>query len=97
MSITNDVDLFKSVMESDVITLHALLYNGADVNIRDKHGWTTLMWATMNGYCDIAKMLLENGVDVHAKDWLGESALTLATELNQAEIIEMLAQAGAVE
>ena len=50
-----------------------------DVNAKDKHGITGLMWASQKGYSEIAKLLIKGGVNVNAKDfnWEEESVVIL--------------------
>lgn len=41
-----------------------LLSGGAEVNARDKDGWTALVWATEIGYANIAGLLKQFGTIV---------------------------------
>jgi len=66
-----------------------LLEAGADVNAKDKHGHTALMYAET---AEQTKLLIEAGADVHAKDSDGRTALMWA---KTAEQTKLLIEAGA--
>jgi len=36
--------------------------------VKDKDGYTALMWAAEKGYTDIVKVLLDKGTNVNVKD-----------------------------
>jgi ankyrin repeat protein len=42
-------------------TVHALLAAGADVNAKDRDGWTALMFAAVKGHTDIVRVLRQAG------------------------------------
>ena len=48
-----------------------LIYEGADVNIKDEYGVTPLMIASMCKYEDKVNELLKAGADVNSKDKYG--------------------------
>jgi ankyrin repeat protein len=37
------------------------LEKGADINTKDRNGWTALMWATSMGHMQIVKLLQARG------------------------------------
>ena len=47
-------------MATDIVSqrLLLLLQNGADPNVHNKKGWTTLMYASSHGNCKVAESLL---------------------------------------
>ncbi len=57
-----------------------LLERGADVNAKNKHGFTPLHFAAGIGHTDVAKLLLEHGADVNAKDEHGRTPADIARE-----------------
>ena len=65
-----DSELITAAMEGRSDTVRALLAKGADVNAKDKYGWTPLMLAALAGRADTVRTLLANGAHVNAK-WNG--------------------------
>jgi ankyrin repeat protein len=68
-----------------------LLDNGADVNEKDKEGWTALM-KTDNRR--IAESLIKHGADVNAKDKDGWTALMIAALIGRFDIVKYLVDLG---
>ncbi len=56
-------------------TIEILIKNGADVNIKNKEGYTPLHYASENKKSNEAIILIENGADVNAKTSKGKSPL----------------------
>lgn len=75
----------------------AVLARGADVNAKDKRGWTALHFAAQDYRLEIAGLLLEHGADPNAKDEHGNGPLFRATFDSQGrgEVIRMLLSRGA--
>ncbi len=79
-----------------------LIIMGADPNIKNKHGWTPLLFAiartnlekeTMSD--ELASWLLIQGADPNAASYEGISPLSLATTYNNIRIVKKLLEAGA--
>ena len=70
---------------------------GADVNAKNKEGWTTLIFAVRyNQNSEIIRMLVGLGADVNAKDKSGYTALTHAVLFtSNFKIMRMLSDLGA--
>jgi N-acyl-D-amino-acid deacylase len=75
----------------------AFLDANADLQVRDKLGATTLMWAVYNADTDleIVKRLLKEGVDPNARDSRGDTALVWAMRRGNAPAVRILEEAGA--
>jgi hypothetical protein len=71
-------------------TVKELIENKADVNSKDKKGFTGLMRAAANGEYKIAELLIENGADVGPVSNVGESALSWAKRFNYVDLIELI-------
>ena len=71
--------LYDAVLKERNSEIKSLLKQGADVNAKDKDGWTLLHRASFWNRIDIAKFLIENGADVNAKDKNGETPLYLVS------------------
>ncbi|KAJ3188029.1 hypothetical protein HDU85_006422, partial [Gaertneriomyces sp. JEL0708] len=46
---------------------------GCSVDIRDKHGWTPLMWACANNYYETARLLVDMGASKDVQSYSGRS------------------------
>jgi len=91
-----DKELLLAAKSGDKERVRLLLENGANVNARDRYGWTALMWAVFKGYKEIVKLLLENGADVNVRDFFGNTALKFASmKIGCEEIVELLKSYGA--
>ena len=87
--------LIAAIEKDDLDAVKALLAAGADVNAKDKRGWTPLMQAASDGETDIAEALLASGASVNAKTDDGRTALTLAVFGGCLDTIRGLLAAGA--
>lgn len=69
-----------------------LLAHGADIDIRDSHGKTALMYAVERGKVDVVKLLIARGADMFAKaDYdYNNTALKLAENTGKTEIVPVL-------
>lgn len=90
------LDKFKSKIFLDAARignakiLEALLFEGIDVNVKDKDGWTALMWAAYKCHYEIVDLLLKNGADINMKDDNGKTAFLIAEGGMHNEIAELL-------
>lgn len=71
-----------------------LLAAGADVNAKDKNGYTALMGACGEGRSDLVRFLLDHGADPHVTAQQGMTAFMLAAQSNQPACLEILAGCG---
>jgi len=67
-----------------------LLASKADVNAREKAGYTPLHRAAVSGHKDVAELLLAKKADVNAKDNFGYTALHLAARKGYKDIVDLL-------
>ena len=68
----------------------ALIYHGANVNVKNYNGATALIYATMFKKINIIKLLIENGADKTIKDDSGKTALDHAIMHGMKEAIDLL-------
>jgi len=75
----------------------AFLDAKADLQVRDRFGATTLMWAVYNADADleIVRQLLKEGVDPNARDVKGDTALVWAMRRGNTGAVRILEQSGA--
>ena len=88
-------DIFKYneyFLDSEVRKQIAL---GADVNAKDEHGKSLLMYAATNLSAQMLEFLIEQGADVNAKDDKGQTALMFAAERGGIKNVQVLLKHGA--
>jgi len=68
-----------------------MLSKGADVNAKDYHNFTCLLYASMWGWTSTVKLLLEAGANINATTITGRNALMFAIEFLHDDLIEFLA------
>lgn len=84
-------------MAMDERLVDILAYGGADLDARDKNGWSALHWAANKGELALARKLLELGADPKLRDSSRSrlTALHLAVQRAQADMVELLIDGGA--
>ena len=93
--VNNTVALVVAFRTGNTEIIKILMENGADVNIKNKYGTTSLTHAAWYGCTGLAKLLLEYGADVDAKDNRGWTALMWASLIGNIEIFKLLLENGA--
>src|SRR5438046_687427 len=82
--------------KDDLSFAKALLARHANVNARDKMGYTALIYACEDkGSPEMVQMLLDAGADVNMKAQDGRTALKYARSWDNARVVERLKRAGA--
>lgn len=82
--------LIKAITAGKIDEARRLIQEGADLEARDKYGWTALIIAAYWGRKEIVKMLLDAGADVNVVDKDGFTALHYAASGGYKEVVEML-------
>jgi len=75
--------------------IHLLLRHGANVNVRDIHGYTVLMYGESSPA--VVKLLLGAGADANARNNEGRKVLEMADTIDNKEVVALLKQHGAKE
>ncbi len=70
--------------------LQLLLDKGANIETKDKDGWTPLLSATVNGHEAVVQLLLDKGANIEAKDKDGWTPLLLAAENGYEAVVQQL-------
>ncbi len=76
--------------------VRAMIAGRADVNLKDKQGWTALTLAAIGGNAAIVQALIEAGADVNAEGRNGSDALMNAAYFGHLETVHVLLKAANV-
>ena len=87
--------LHVAAFENDMEAARWLIANGAEVNAKNKYGFTPLYLAVLNSAAEVAKLLIDNSAEVNAKDKYGRTPLHFAAAENAAEVAKLLIANGA--
>ncbi len=72
-----------------------LIKDGANIEKKDKGGYTALIWASSRGYVKVVEALIDAGAKVDEKDNKGETALMWASKNGHVEVVKALIEGGA--
>jgi ankyrin repeat protein len=86
-------DFYLAIRTNDLTQLRALISDKANINIKDKHGATPLMYAAAVGSVDALKTLLAAGADVKTRNAFDATALMWG--ITNPEKVRLLLDAGA--
>ena len=86
----NQEALFQSVKNFNYAEVKRLIESGADVNARDKRGYTAIIWASAWRQTEIVKLLLEAGADANAQGDRDRRTALMHASASGDEYIEMV-------
>ena len=72
------MDLIRAARNGDIQRVSELLDSGADPNIRDRNGYTALIFAARGANIEIVKLLLNYGADPNITENYGDTAIMMA-------------------
>ena len=87
--------MIPAARKGEIAVLQELIFQKADLNVRDEKGYTPLIIACYNNQYAAAELLLRNGADVNAGDMGGNTALMGAAFKGHADIVQLLIDYGA--
>lgn len=89
--------MYSIIEKNNTDELRTLLNRGANINIKNNHGYTPLMWAAFNNKIDIVELLLDHSTDINinAKDTSGYTPLMRAIFNKNIKMVELLLKHGA--
>ena len=75
----------------------ALIIEGADVNLKDRHDWTPLLKVSRrpDTQLELVQSFLDNGAEVNARNTMGWTALMGAADLGNVQMVRVLLDYGA--
>ncbi len=85
----------KKVEEKRLEIIKFLVEKGSTINVKDKQGWTPLIWASWSGMDKIVAFLIEKGADVNAKTDKGWTALMAASLRGYDKVVKILVEKNA--
>jgi hypothetical protein len=83
------------IKRGDVIALRRELDSGLDPNLSNKHSWSLLMLAALEGNTQLGDLLISRGADVNKRNKLGNTALSLAAHKGFLSFVQLLLDRGA--
>lgn len=87
--------LHEAAVNGDIEKVRTLISEGADVNYKNRLGWTPIHTATRNRRQNIVELLIEKGADINGPDNRGWTPLHFAAEIGNIAIVELLIEKGA--
>ncbi|NQT13696.1 MAG: ankyrin repeat domain-containing protein, partial [Planctomycetes bacterium] len=78
----------ESLQASDITEIRELTKEGADVDVRNEDGATSLHVASQYNRAEVVKLLLEANVDVNARNKNDATALYVASRYDSAEVVK---------
>jgi ankyrin repeat protein len=87
---THDDELIKAAVKGDYPAALIAVESGADINLKDKNGFTPLMISSNFGHERIVKLLIRRGADINLKAENGDTALSIAEAKKHHEIAELI-------
>jgi ankyrin repeat protein len=91
-----NIDIFEACNNNNIENVKKFISEGADVNGKDKYGFTPLFIAAIRNNAEIADLLISKGADVNPK-YIDkpDSPLLIASSLRHFEMVELLLSKGA--
>ncbi len=87
--------IHQAVVDGDIDQVQQLLSQGADINSRNRMGWSLLRTAIQNRQQAVVELLIAKGANVTAKDNSGQTPLLVAVNTGQKDTAELLITKGA--
>ncbi|KAH8589200.1 hypothetical protein B0O99DRAFT_692766 [Bisporella sp. PMI_857] len=87
-----DTAIIEAASDGDIARVDKLISLGANVNARDRWGWSALSMCGYGGHLEICRTLLDHGADLDNVDVDGDTPESLATNRGHAAVVIMLEQ-----
>lgn len=89
------LDLIEAVLNNNINKSKQLISSGADIDLQNERGRTSLSISSGNGYTKIVKLLLENGASPNVQDKEGWTPLMEASGDGHEDVVKLLLKYGA--
>ena len=89
-----DISIHDAAKDGNIKAVKQHLTAGANVDMKDKHGRTSLLMAAWWDHKETAELLIGAGADVNAMADNGATPLDLSIKLNLTEIADLLRKHG---
>ncbi len=93
--VTKNQTILHAIAKGDPIDVKNHLLLGADVNQKNKQGWTPLHFATVRGKTQCAEVLVAKGAKLDERTGTQKTALHFAADRGFLEITQLLVESGA--
>ncbi|MDF7824995.1 ankyrin repeat domain-containing protein [Pontiellaceae bacterium B12227] len=93
--VTKNKTMLHAIAKGDPVDLENHILLGADVNEKNKQGWTPLHFATVRGKTDCAEVLVAKGASLDERTGTLKSPLHFAADRGYLEIAKLLVESGA--
>ncbi|MFH1884082.1 MAG: DUF6263 family protein [Planctomycetota bacterium] len=87
--------LHDAARDGDIDQVQLLISKGADVNEKNRMGWTPLHTAVQNRRQALIELLIAKGADINATNNRGQTPLMAAIDIGQKDAVELLIAKGA--
>lgn len=85
-----DIAIIEAASDRDIKKVSSLISSGANVNARDRWGWSALSMCGYGGHIEIARLLLDHGAEIDNVDVDGDTPESLATNRKHAQFVILL-------
>ena len=90
----SDILIHEATWDGNIESVKQQLAAGADVNAKNKYGWTPLLITAGEGHKELVELFIAKGADVNAKTNLEGTPLDQAIGRNHPEIADILRKHG---
>ena len=91
----NGRNLFQAATYGDIANVRKYLDLGANIEVKDYRGLTSLQIACARGHLDVVRLLLDRGANIEAAGESGQTSLILASIEGHLDVIKELLDRGA--
>jgi ankyrin repeat protein len=92
----NGQNLFQAARYGDIANVRKYLDLGANIEVKDYRGLTSLQIACVYGHLDVVRLLLDRGANIEAADGSsGQTSLIMASEHGILDVVKELLDRGA--